>query len=47
MAFISRSSDTISVDTPTEKIAEIINTLKSAYVIEQIENVDIPNLTVG
>ena len=45
--FIRRSGDTFSVGTPTDKIAGIINTLKSADVIEQIENVDIPNLTLG
>ena len=47
IAFISRSGDTFSVGTPTDKITEIINTLKSAEVIEQIENVDVPNLTLG
>ena len=47
VAFISRSGDTFSVGTPTDQIAEIINTLKSADVIEQIENVDVPNLTLG
>ena len=45
--FIGNSGDTFSVGTPSDKLVEILNALKSAGIIEQVDEPNVPNLTLG
>lgn len=45
--FIDNSCDTFSVGTPSDKLVKIMNALKSAGIIEQVDEPDVPNLTLG
>lgn len=45
--FIGNSADTFSIGTPSGKLVEIVDALKSAGIIEQVDEPDVPNLTLG
>ena len=45
--FIGNSTDTFSVGTPSGRMVEILEALKSAGIIEQIDEPDVPNLPLG
>lgn len=45
--FIGNSTDTFSVGTPSDKVVKILEALKSAGIVEQIDEPDVPNLTLG
>jgi hypothetical protein len=45
--FIDRTGDTFEVGTPSDKLVKVLNTLKGAGIIEETDEEDIPNLTLG